>query len=150
MSQRGKAGKHYACINGKNSRLYTCWLGMKKRAKRRSDCEVYPAWISDFQAFADWSLANGYTDKMILSRAGDKGDYTPSNASWVTDEVNQAEANMTNSKEHHYFYKGKPVAILNLVQYCKEHKLNVSHMYAIKNPNSPRKQHKGYTYGEPK
>lgn len=145
MSVRGRPVAHGGCVGGKNSRLYTCWLSMKKRAKKRTNCNVHLKWLT-FAEFSAWSLANGYTDKMVLSRKGDVGDYSPDNASWVADEVNQAEANLTNAKEHNYLYKGEPVTIVNLVQYCKKHKLNVSHMYAIKNPDSPRKSHKGYTY----
>lgn len=104
MDMRGRTTTHGGCVGGNNSRLYTCWLAMKKRAKRRTNCNVHLKWLA-FTEFSAWSLANGYTDKMVLSRAGDVGDYSPDNASWVTDEVNQAEANITNSKHFTSYLK---------------------------------------------
>lgn len=146
MSERGKTTIHGGCVGGKNSRLYTCWLSMKKRAKNRTNCNVHLKWLT-FAEFSAWSLANGYTDKMVLSRKGDVGDYSPDNASWVTDEVSQAEANLTNSKHYTSMYKGEVVQIFNLRSYCRENNLDQGHM--VKVASGKRRVHKGYTKGGP-
>lgn len=143
MARMGRPPKHSGCINGKSSRLYTCWLSMKVRAKRRVSCKVYPEWINNFAAFSKWALSNGYTDLMVLSRAGDIGDYTPTNASWVTDAVNQAEANVTNAKTVHLMFKGELIEITNMRQYCKGKNLDQRHMGKV--VSGKAKSHKGYT-----
>ena len=78
----------------KASRLYRIWSGMKDRcnnpnANRRyhhgRGITVCDAWINSYEAFRDWSLANGYADTLVLDRYPDKdGPYAPSNVRWTT------------------------------------------------------------------
>jgi hypothetical protein len=46
-------------------------------------------WQSNFAIFRDWSLANGYSDKLQIDRINNDGNYTPDNCRWVTCRANQ-------------------------------------------------------------
>lgn len=137
---------HAECIDG-NSRLYTCWLAMKSRATKRGDsCNVCPEWQVAAN-FIRWAKDNGYTEDKVLGRFKDVGDYSPTNARWITwaeSEKDQAEAEAVTF--YGYKLKGEAIVITNMNQYCKDHELNRSHMVAIRNPNRERKSHKGHTY----
>ncbi len=137
---------HLHCSGGRNSRLYTCWLSMKRRSTMRGDaCYVCPEWKT-FKGFLTWSEANGYDDNKVLCRYKDLGGYSPDNARWDTVESNQADERESKKQTFTYYKDGEPVIIHGLVEFCREHKLNPSHMVAIRNPNRERKSHKGYTY----
>lgn len=88
-----------------NTRLYKIWQGMKRRCynpheirynryggKNVSLCEE---WASDFAAFADWAMNNGYNDSLSIDRLDPHGNYSPSNCRWVT-VIEQAN-NKTNN-----------------------------------------------------
>lgn len=40
-------------------------------------------WKTDFQAFYDWSIANGYKEGYSIKRIDKKGNHEPSNCVWV-------------------------------------------------------------------
>ena len=45
-------------------------------------------WKNDFVSFYNWSVANGYAEKMQIDRIEVNGNYEPSNCRWVTNKVN--------------------------------------------------------------
>ncbi|MGF0064288.1 hypothetical protein ACQRCQ_03305 [Lachnospiraceae bacterium SGI.085] len=53
---------------------------------------VCDEWISSYESFRDWALANGYTDELTLDRKDSNGNYNPSNcrfASYIDQENNR-------------------------------------------------------------
>lgn len=44
-------------------------------------------WNESFEAFSEWSLANGYQDTLTLDRINVDGDYCPENCRWVTRKI---------------------------------------------------------------
>lgn len=78
------------------TRLYDIWQGMKSRCYNRNDPKYYryggrgisicDEWKTDFVAFYDWSISNGYTDNFTIDRINNDGNYEPSNCRWTTNK----------------------------------------------------------------
>lgn len=95
--ERCRAGanplRHGHARAGKVSRLHNIWRGMLKRidSKIGYAYQKYAArgiaicaeWRK-FEAFRDWSMANGYADNLTIDRRNNDGDYEPLNCQWVT------------------------------------------------------------------
>ena len=87
------------------SHLYSVWKNMKDRCYREKcksyknyggrGIEVCDEWRSDYKAFYDWSMANGYKEEqtaggvniLSIDRINNDGNYEPSNCRWVTADV---------------------------------------------------------------
>jgi hypothetical protein len=92
MARHGQA-RH----NGKETRLYRCWHGMRARASGSAAAvrqwyfdkgvTICPEW-SSFEAFAEWALSHGYADNLTLDRKLSCRGYNPSNCEWVTKSEN--------------------------------------------------------------
>jgi len=84
--------------NGESyTRLHGVWNRMKTRVKpefhkayRYYDrgITVCDEWISDYFAFRDWALENGYSDDLTLDRIDNSKGYSPDNCRFVTYTVN--------------------------------------------------------------
>lgn len=81
-----------------NSRLYQVWASMRQRClnSRTINYKYYGArgikvcdkWDKSFEAFQEWSLANGYLDSAkrglcTIDRMDVNGDYDSDNCRWV-------------------------------------------------------------------
>ena len=84
--------------NGKGTRLYRIWTGMKDRClnpkskyrKRYHDrgITVCEEWANDFAVFQKWAFSHGYKDDLEIDRENNDGYYCPENCRWVTPKVN--------------------------------------------------------------
>lgn len=99
------------------TRIYAIWADMKDRcynSKNRAykhygnrGIIVFEDWKNDFMAFYNWSMSNGYTDKLTIDRIDVNGNYEPNNCRWVT-QKEQAN-NKRNSREITLFGETKTV-----------------------------------------
>lgn len=79
------------------SKLYRVWRGIKTRCfnQNRLDFKYYGGrgikvcdeWKDNFQAFYDWAMANGYSDKLTLDRIDVNENYEPSNCRWISQKM---------------------------------------------------------------
>ena len=96
----------------KHKRLYSIWHGMKTRCynenyKQFGDyggrgITVCDEWKDDFQAFHDWSIANGYEEGLTIDRKDTNGNYEPSNCEWVTQKANNSHRRLRRNEHGQY------------------------------------------------
>lgn len=108
--------RKYVGFNYKNpseKRIYLIWHDMKRRCyqpqnKRYSryggrGIRICAEWLDNFQAFFDWSMANGYSPELTIDRIEKDGNYEPSNCRWAT-KYEQAN---NRSNNHFITYNGE-------------------------------------------
>lgn len=96
------------------TRLYHIWSDMKKRCQNQNHwafdryggrgISVCNEWESNFLAFHDWAVKNGYRENLTIERKNNDGNYSSENCVWVT-MVEQAN-NKSNSTKV-VFHGGK-------------------------------------------
>lgn len=85
-----------------DTRLFNVWKSMKRRCNGKTDknydryggrgITVCEEWQHNFQAFYDWSMANGYDEnaprgKCTIDRIDNDKGYLPENCRWVDMKV---------------------------------------------------------------
>lgn len=128
----------------KANRLYNIWCGIKKRCFNPKE-PCYPhyggrgiticdEWLHDFDAFQQWSLANGYSDSLTIDRIDTNSNYSPDNCRWITHAEQQR--NRTNNIRVEHNGESKTIA-----EWSRE--LGLSDKCLYKRYNSAVK-HKGF------
>ena len=93
-------------VNLLDKPMYWAWVAMRRNTspnvaphiRRLYDgISVCPEWREDYDAFQEWSFANGWEKGLRLTRKDKKGDFCPENCFWTTLE----EANGWRSVVHH-------------------------------------------------
>ncbi|NOR27610.1 MAG: hypothetical protein GQ540_03665 [Lutibacter sp.] len=54
-------------------------------------------WRNDFKCFYDWSIDNGYKEKLCIDRRNNNGNYEPSNCRFVTYSKNNQNRRLLRS-----------------------------------------------------
>lgn len=148
-----------------DTRLYSIWANMKYRCDTPT-CHAYKdyggrgikvcyEWHDDFQAFYDWSMANGYAKGLTIDRIDvDKG-YQPDNCRWITKAENTAAANKLNVRrkaDKGMYYgiapDGEHFEFSNAAQFARDHNLSGSVVRAMANKEKYRNStYKGWIFG---
>lgn len=82
-----------------DTRLYRIYTNMKQRCNNPKNVwyknygargiKICDSWQNDFMSFYNWSINNGYSDKLSIDRIDVNGNYEPNNCRWVTKLVQQ-------------------------------------------------------------
>lgn len=76
--------------------LHKLWGLMKRRVKDpeknylKLGIQVCKEWADSYEMFRDWALANGYDESLTIERNDPRGNYEPSNCTFITNKEQQA------------------------------------------------------------
>jgi hypothetical protein len=112
-----KAGLKRAVHGDSRTKLYKRWTSMIQRCENPNNdfyqnyggrgISVCDEW-HDYAAFKEWSISNGYDEKLSIDRIDVDGNYEPGNCRWTTFSVQ-----MSNRRPYHRKELWKPVEALD-------------------------------------
>lgn len=107
-----------------DTRIYGIWGKMIDRChKLKNDSFKYygargiivcDLWRSEFLAFNEWSLANGYGDHLSIDRRDNDGNYEPENCRWAT--AAQQARNRSNTRL--FDFRGEKMILSDIAKAC--------------------------------
>lgn len=131
--QRGKQTiSRFTKHKGSKTRLYVIYNGIKSRCFNKNNPAYYryggrgitmcEEWVNSFELFREWSLNNGYDDKLSIDRIDVNGNYEPNNCRWSTpkEQGNNTRKNLI------FQIDGKQVT---LSQLCEKANMKYSTVY---------------------
>lgn len=114
LTERNKSSQKHGLSR---SRIYRIYFGMINRCyyPKTNRYQLYGGrgikvcdeWLNSFEAFRDWSFANGYAPELSLDRINSDGNYSPSNCRWVTHK----EQVLNRKCMKFYSYNGKTLCL---------------------------------------
>lgn len=101
-----------------NERLYYIWHNMVSRCTKPEHkafknyggrgVAVCAEWLSGFEAFHQWAIANGYDDTLTIDRIDPSGNYESSNCRWLPRE--KQNGNKRTARTYSAWGETKPVS----------------------------------------
>lgn len=128
----GVSNKSRSTHGMSRTRLYQVWINIKARCYHESHpayksygargVKMCNEWLNSFEAFAEWSLSNGYRDELTIERVDNNGDYEPENCKWIRlgEQAKNRRSNImiTYQSETH-----------NLSEWCEKYKKDYRLVY---------------------
>lgn len=107
--------KNPAYKHGKSRhRLYIVYANMKQRCYNKNVPEFHcyggrgiticKEWLDSFESFFEWSISNGYEEKLTIDRIDNDGNYEPSNCQWITKSENSRKIAFDREKKRQKEY----------------------------------------------
>ena len=120
--------RHGQSANGKRTRLYRIWAGMRSRCGDPNQdayryygargIKVCDEWADSFSAFRRWAEAAGYRADMSIDRIDNMRGYSPDNCRWATDKA-QARNKLLASNALRVHHDGRDMTLAELSRAIK-------------------------------
>jgi len=98
--------------NLSKTKIYGVWCSIKQRCLNPNDksyinygargITICDDWESDFMAFYNWAMSNGYRERLEIDRINNDGNYEPSNCRWTTSFINASNKRIYKNNTTNY------------------------------------------------